>query len=103
MNQRGLEKKKMLKASVEEAARNLKALLEQVAAGEEVILVEQDHRFPKKLAKYKLYFQYFHTAWRALRGYEIMNAIRKGQVQNIAKGDILGQRDFIHSLFGITV
>jgi transposase-like protein len=65
-------------------------------------IIEQDHRFPKKLAKYKSYFQYFHTAWRALRGYEIMNAIRKGQVQNIAKGDILGQRNFIHSLFGIT-
>jgi prevent-host-death family protein len=32
----------MSKVSVEEAARNLKALLEQVAAGEEVILVEQD-------------------------------------------------------------
>ena len=27
-------------------------------------IIEQDHRFPKKLAKYKLYFQYFHTAWR---------------------------------------
>lgn len=32
----------MSKVSVEEAARNLKALLEQVAAGEEIILVEQD-------------------------------------------------------------
>ncbi len=38
-------------------------------------IIEQDHRFPKKLAKYKSYFQYFHTAWRTLRGYEIMNAI----------------------------
>ena len=66
-------------------------------------IIEQDHRFPKKLAKYKLYFQYFYTAWRTLRGYEIMNAIRKGQVQNIAKGDILGQRNFVHSLFGIAV
>ena len=66
-------------------------------------IVEQDHRFPKKLAKYKSYFQYFYTAWRTLRGYEIMNAIRKGQIQNINKGDVLGQRDFIHSLFGIGV
>lgn len=31
----------MLRISVEEAARNLNALLEQVAKGEEVILVEQ--------------------------------------------------------------
>jgi prevent-host-death family protein len=37
-----LKEKQMSKVSVEEAARNLKALLEQVAAGEEVILVEQD-------------------------------------------------------------
>ena len=66
-------------------------------------IIEQDHRFPKKLAKYKSYFQFFHTAWRALRGYEIMNAIRKGQIENIAKDDILGQRDFIHTLFGIAV
>ena len=32
----------MTKVNVEEAVRNLKALLEQVAAGEEVIIVEQD-------------------------------------------------------------
>ncbi len=32
----------MSKVSVEEAVSNLKALLEQVAAGEEVIIVEQD-------------------------------------------------------------
>ena len=66
-------------------------------------IIEQDHRFPKKLAKYKSYFQYFHTAWRTLKGYEIMNAIRKGQIENIVKGDVLGQRDFIHNLFGIAV
>jgi transposase, IS6 family len=66
-------------------------------------VIEQDHRFPKKLAKYKSYFQFFHTAWRTLKGYEIMNAIRKGQVKNISQGDILGQRDFINSLFEITV
>ena len=32
----------MSKVSVEEAARNLKALLERVVAGEEVILVDRD-------------------------------------------------------------
>jgi prevent-host-death family protein len=32
----------MPKVSVEEAARNLKALLDRVAAGEEVILVDRD-------------------------------------------------------------
>ncbi|MGV2830475.1 DDE-type integrase/transposase/recombinase [Myxosarcina sp. GI1(2024)] len=66
-------------------------------------IIEQDHRFPKKQAKYKLYFQHFHSAWRTLKGYEIMNVIRKGQIKNIAKGDILGQRNFVYSLFGIAV
>ena len=32
-----------------------------------------------------------------------MNAIRKGQIENVAKDDILGQRSFIHSLLGIAV
>lgn len=32
----------MSKVNVEEAARNLKALLDRVAAGEEIILVERD-------------------------------------------------------------
>ena len=32
----------MLRISVEEAARNLKALLERVAKGEEVVLLEQE-------------------------------------------------------------
>lgn len=66
-------------------------------------IIEQDHRFSKKLTKHKSYFQYFHTAWRTLRGYEIMNAIRKGQIENIMKGDVLVQRDFIHSVFGIAI
>ena len=34
-------------------------------------------------------------------GYEAMHMIRKGQVRWLAKGDVLGQRAFIHSLFGI--
>jgi transposase-like protein len=37
-------------------------------------IVEQDDRFPKKLAKYKSCFQYFYRAWRTLRGYEIKDA-----------------------------
>jgi antitoxin (DNA-binding transcriptional repressor) of toxin-antitoxin stability system len=37
----------MLKVTVEEALRDLKPLLEQVAQGEEVILCEQDKAFAK--------------------------------------------------------
>src|SRR6266700_4784523 len=31
------------------------------------------------------------TTSRTLQGYEVMNMIRKGQVQGVAKGDIRGQ------------
>jgi hypothetical protein len=48
------------------------------------------------------------TAMRITRGRSSilavrMNAIRKGQIENIMKSDVLVQRNFIHSLFGITV
>lgn len=33
----------------------------------------------------------------------MMNAIRKGQIYNLKKGDILGQKKFIESLFKIAV
>lgn len=32
-----------------------------------------------------------------------MNAIRKDRIKNIVKGDTLGEKNFIYSLFGITV
>ena len=64
-------------------------------------IVEQDHRFIKKLVKPTMGFQSFHTARRTLQGYEAMNVVRKGQVKGIEKGNILGQIKFIHSLFGV--
>ncbi len=30
-----------------------------------------------------------------------MNMIRKGQVQGIEKGDILGQVEFVYQIFGV--
>ncbi len=62
-------------------------------------IVEQDHRFIKRLVKPGLGFQSFHTAWRTLRGYEIMHMIRKGQINGVAKGDIKNQIKFIEGLF----
>ena len=44
-------------------------------------------------------FRTFHSAWRTLKGYEIMNMIRKGRVRNIEKGEILKQKQFIENLF----
>jgi transposase, IS6 family len=61
-------------------------------------LIEQDHRFIKRLVKAGLGFCSFPTAWRTLRGYETMQMIRKGQVQ---VGGIQAQVKFINSLFGL--
>jgi transposase, IS6 family len=66
-------------------------------------IVEQDHRFIKRLVKPGLGFFSFKTAWRTLRGYEMMNMIRKGQVQGIHRGDSLEQATFIAKLFGVAL
>lgn len=65
--------------------------------------VEQDHRFIKRLVKPGMGFQSFNTARRTLIGYEMMNAIRKGQILGIEKENILGQIKFVSSLFGVAV
>jgi len=64
-------------------------------------IVEQDHRFIKRLVKPGLGFGSFNTARRTLKGYEIMNMIRKGQIEGIKKGDVKGQNEFIENLFRI--
>jgi transposase, IS6 family len=64
-------------------------------------LVEQDHRFLKRLIKPGMGFFSFETADRTLQGYECMNMIRKGQMQGMAKGDIADQVTFIAGLFGV--
>ncbi len=64
-------------------------------------LVEQDHRFIKRLTKPGMGFFSFETAWRTLQGYEIMKMIRKGQLQGVAKGDVRGQMAWVNKLFGM--
>jgi transposase-like protein len=64
-------------------------------------LVEQDHRFIKRLVKPSMGFFSFATAWKTLQGYEAMHMIRKGQVQGVDKGDISKQITFIAHLFGV--
>ena len=63
-------------------------------------LIEQDHRFLKRLVKPGMGFFSIETAGRTLQGYEVMNMIRKGQVRGVGKADIKGQVSFIASLFG---
>jgi len=64
-------------------------------------LIEQDHRFSKRLVKPGMGFFSFETAWRTLQGYEVTYMIRKGQMQGVNKGDVLGQVAFIVTLFGV--
>jgi transposase, IS6 family len=64
-------------------------------------VIEQDHRFIKKRIVASLGFRSAEGACRTIEGYEAMHLIRKGQIRWLAKGDVLGQRQFIHTLFGI--
>jgi IS6 family transposase len=43
----------------------------------------------------------FESAWRTLQGFEVMNMMRKGQLQGMEKGDIVGQVAWIAKLFGM--
>jgi transposase-like protein len=64
-------------------------------------IIEQDHRFIKKRIAASLGFRSAEGAWRTIEGYEAMHLIRKGQIRWLPKGDIVGQRQFIHTLFGL--
>ena len=66
-------------------------------------IVEQDHRFIKRLTKPGMGFFSFETAWQTLQGYEIMNTLRKGQVRGVDKGDVRGQVTLAAKLFGVAV
>jgi transposase, IS6 family len=64
-------------------------------------LIEQDHRFIKRRTKPAMGFFSLESAWRTLQGYEVMNMMRKGQVQGVAKGDVRGQVAWVARLFGV--
>jgi len=64
-------------------------------------LVEQHHRFIKKRIPASLGFRSVEGALNTIDGYEAMHMICEGQVRWLAKRDVLGQRAFIHTLFGI--
>ncbi len=66
-------------------------------------IVEQDHRFMKRLTKPGMGFFSFETAWRTLQGFEAMNMIRKGQLQGVARGDVKSQVTLVATLFGVAV
>ncbi|GHO80107.1 IS6 family transposase [Ktedonobacter sp. SOSP1-85] len=64
-------------------------------------LIEQDHRFIKRLTKPGMGFFSFETASRTLQGYEAYNMIRKGQLQRVNKGDVRGQVALVAKLFEV--
>lgn len=66
-------------------------------------LIEQDHRFIKLRIIASQNFREFKSAKKTISGYEAINMIRKGQIKNLNRDDVLGQIKFIHSLFGIAV
>ena len=61
-------------------------------------IIEQDHRGIKRLVKPGMGFGSFNTARRTLKGYEIMNMIRKGQIQGLAKGTVKERVLFINQI-----
>ncbi len=65
--------------------------------------VQQDHRAVKRITRAGLGYKSFCTAWRTIRGIEIMHMINKGQVERVNQKDVLGQKEFVESLFGIAV
>ena len=65
------------------------------------IMVEPDHHFVKRRVNPGLGFGAFATAQRTLQGYEAIHMIRKGQLEGIAKGDVLAQNRVINQLFGV--
>ena len=64
-------------------------------------MVEQDHRGVKHLINPGMSFGSFNSARRTIKGYEAMNMIRKGQIQDIEQGDVIGQISFINQIFGV--
>jgi len=64
-------------------------------------LIEQDHRFIKRVTEPGMGFFSFETAWRTLQGFEIMNMMRKGQLQGVDKGDVRGQVALVANIFGV--
>ena len=61
--------------------------------------IESDHRFVKKQCQHKPWFRNWESAANTIAGYEIIHMIKKGQIKQISKGDIIAQNDFINKLF----
>ena len=64
-------------------------------------VVEQDHRLVKRRMNPRLGCGAFATARRTLQGDEAMHMLHKGQIEGMAKRDVLAQNCVISQLFGL--
>jgi transposase-like protein len=64
-------------------------------------IVEQDHRGIKRLVKPGMGFGSFNTQGRTIRGYEIMNMMRLGQIEKVGRGAVRERVKFINQIFGV--
>jgi transposase-like protein len=64
-------------------------------------VIEQDHRTVKKRVWLAKGYGSFQSAWRTLQGIETVHMIHKGRVRWLAKGNAVGQANFIAGLFGL--
>ncbi len=64
-------------------------------------IVKQDHRGIKRLVKPRMGFGSFNTARQTIRGYEIMNMMRKGQILGVPKKAVKERVLFINQIFGV--
>jgi transposase, IS6 family len=64
-------------------------------------VVEQNHRFLKRRVTPGLGIGAFTTAQRTIQGYEAVHMLRKGQLDGVAKRDILAQNRVINQPFGL--
>jgi len=64
-------------------------------------IIEQDHRFIKKMLRASQCFKKFHTAERTIEGTKSINMMRKGQVKRLERSDSVGQAKFFLSLLQI--
>ena len=62
-------------------------------------IVEQDHRSIKRLVKPGMGFGSFNTARRTIKGYEIMNMVRKCQIEKVERGAVQDRVKFMHQIF----
>lgn len=57
-------------------------------------VVEQDHRFVKRMCRHKQWFRNFSAVSNTLAGFEAMHMIKKGQVKRVAKYYIIAQNNY---------